>query len=974
MSVSSPTSRMLRTLGVFAGIVVLSAAACAQNECTVREMRPIAFMSEGGVSHQVLCWDKQNERACSPSTGACGALSAAAQAPVASAKPATQATTVEDDLPVNAPALETSVEPDAPPFQAGADGLDEGRPRSSGGENRAKPASDERDENRTKPPTDDQQVQSSSQLTVKIPERQNKPATAAQPVAGLTPGTIEIVPQSTTVRVVPIANGASAARSPIEIQEELAKPSGPPPREMAGQADVAIQGYYQATTGQSLADITGTAVKFQNFFPSIGLLSASFEGYGNHGRFRLGENFARLSGVSFLGQHWDFGGGDFRVPLGTVDRIFPNIFTQDLFVRGIDVTISSSRRTLRLFSGEETLMQGPQVPFRTVAPQSVAGAVLQQRYAHLQLGLRYVHTSSSASQIADNPAFFPNGRQFLSGDSLTLQALYRPMKHVRLFAEGGVSRAEQQVAVEQTPRNVSFVAGPEFDTKRLTLRANYVLQGNSYLPLAGYYAGDRQGPFGEIKFRPFRAVELFASASRYSSNVDRNPEVPTFRAAGYNGGIAAMLPWKLSASAQVSSIDLNSSAVPFNNTAAVRMDNRQWSLSLSRPIAHQTLRASLMELDNRVNAITTIQRMSELEDSFTWRRLSLAGAVRLQRSAGVDAKDSVYYRGSVQFNLRKVSLYGSMEAGNDVVNKTLLATNSLNSTVLGATAPLFRGWSLQFEAFRNNLTTDLNPASIFVLEGRGVDVPMTLASLNQWSVFFRLTKQLRWGASTAAETMEQYTARQMPLVGTVDGRVTENVLAGNHGAAGIPVRIDGYRTVFTDSTGYFQFAEVPEGVHRVSPAIDELPADLELDGINAVDVTVTPRLHSRADFAVAPLVSVAGKVTAPKDVAVENIIIRVKPSARYTTPDPDGSFSFFNLREGMYEISIDRDTLPPDVVITSAPTSVVTLETGKQPPSSDFVLAVEHRELPVQRVIDLHIDLGAGGQGPQFQPQRQKEK
>ena len=62
-------SRFLRSLALCAGIVLAGRAASAQNECTALGLRTIGFMNSDGVEHQVLCWDKQQSQACSPSTG-----------------------------------------------------------------------------------------------------------------------------------------------------------------------------------------------------------------------------------------------------------------------------------------------------------------------------------------------------------------------------------------------------------------------------------------------------------------------------------------------------------------------------------------------------------------------------------------------------------------------------------------------------------------------------------------------------------------------------------------------------------------------------------------------------------------------------------------------------------------------------------------------------------------------------------------
>ena len=76
------------------------------------------------------------------------------------------------------------------------------------------------------------------------------------------------------------------------------------------------------------------------------------------------------------------------------------------------------------------------------------------------------------------------------------------------------------------------------------------------MPMLGYFAGDRKGPYVEGRYRPFGRVEFYGSASAYSNNLENNPTLPSFRSSGYTAGASATLPWKLSASASLTSLKL----------------------------------------------------------------------------------------------------------------------------------------------------------------------------------------------------------------------------------------------------------------------------------------------------------------------------------------------------------------------------------------------------------------------------------
>lgn len=730
-----------------------------------------------------------------------------------------------------------------------------------------------------------------------------------------------------------------------------------------GEAEIALQGYYLGGNSQQLIDTSGVALTFREFIGGFGLVSGSLQGYGSQGDLRMGDNFLDLQQLALLGHHLRFTGGDFHISPNLVENPFNNIYNPEIAARGFRMEVSRENQTFGFYVGDETLQDGPRVTFRVPAPQSVIGVFGRQQFGErLQVGMRYLHLSSSESDIEGNPFLFPVGRQFRSVDSASAQSVYSFTKLLKFYGETTLSSA----AVSSNGNKLgggpaSILLGPAWESPRVTVRSNYTYQTASYFPVLGYFAGDRRGPFAEARYRATKSLEFSASTNHYSNNLANDPAVAQFRSSAYSAGSSVSLPWKLSASGNFSVIRFLSSTP--NTGLQQDSKNRQLLLTLTRPIQHHHLRFSYMDLKLDSTVMHENQRSMEAEDTFIFKRMVLGGAVRTQTADASESHSTVFFRGSAQLNFRRISAYGYIEKGNDLLNHTLFATNSYSSTVVGLTAPIARGWSLQAEIFRNQLNTQLNPENIFVMQSQGIPVVNTLSAFNQWSTYFRLSKQLHWGGNLPGEGWEHYAAIHNPLVGSVEGVVAEQRLAGNRGVEGIPVSLDGSRTAITDIDGHYRFGDVPEGFHRIALAMQELPADFETGTVIDTHVKVEPRNISRADLNVVRLTSFSGKIVAPQGIAVDGVVIRLLNSSRYTTPDPDGNFTFYNLREGDYELVVDENTLPEGCVMLSPAQIPIAVRLDSTTEPARFEIGLRKVEKPVRIMIEQQIDLRDAGNG-----------
>ena len=732
----------------------------------------------------------------------------------------------------------------------------------------------------------------------------------------------------------------------------------------AGQADIAFQGYYLSGSGQPLINASGAALNVQEFLPGIGVLHAAVEGSGGNG-FHTGTMFVGLEQAPIFGWHWDFLGGDSQISSDLMSNSITNIYTPDISTRGFSIAMKRKDRSYQVYYGDDTLLGGPRIPYRLTLPQKIFGATMRQDVGeNWKFGVRFLHLDTDASVLTTQTNFFFPGHAFQASDSLAVQSSYSISKDVKLFGEMNFTKATPFASSPAAQEPVSFFAGSSWETDRFTLRANYVFQSVSYLPLLGYFSGDRRGPFVEAHYRVTPNIELYGSGSAYSNNLEHNSLLPMFHSSGISVGGSFILPWKLNASASISTLQLTTLDPQQTATAS---DNRQINLDVSRAFRRHSLRFSHIDMNLNGNSMRQSERFTEGEDTFTWKRLVLRGAVRFQGSQTTETRNTVFFRGSIQANLRRLSAYANFEKGNDLVNRSVFSTNAYTSTVIGFSAPLFGGWTLQAEAFRNNLNTTLTPQNVFLFPTADLGATQ-LPGFAQWSGYFRVGKQFRWGNKEFASSggIGQYAAARVPLVGSVQGLVMEKSLAGVRPAANVAVSLDLYRSAVTDASGHYSFSGVPEGSHVVGLDMDQMPTDYEPGPDATARVAVDPRALVRSDFTVARLTHLTGRITAPAGIQIDSVVIRLAETTRYTTPDEDGSFGFYNLREGEYTVAIDLQTIPEEIMLaTPASLQVSASSEIESPIGIEFRLDPKPQvEKPIRQILQQNIHVGSSLEPP----------
>jgi hypothetical protein len=719
-----------------------------------------------------------------------------------------------------------------------------------------------------------------------------------------------------------------------------------------GQAEIALQGYYLRTGSQLAAGTTGAVLKFEEFLPNTGLLRGSLEAYRSGGGLQPADNYLQLRGLVWEGLRWNFSAGDFRASGGVLRSPFTNLFVPEINARGIQVEAGDTRQAYSFFYGTETLLAGPRIPFRIGIPQTVLGASMRRTFGRLETGVRILRLANSPRDSRDNFSF-PAGRDFSSAGNLTVYSAYTFSDHLRWYGEATAGRARSADGLPPS-QPFSYFFGPAWESPRLTVRVNYANLTRSYFPLAGYWIGDRKGPFGEIRIRPIHRIELFGSANRYETASKVTDNLPFLRSAGASAGLSVDLPLKWNASAQLSTTDFHSTDPAAES--AQHSSNREWSAMLSRRIGPHTLRFTERDMRLIANGTAGRQRSTEIEDSFQIRHMAVGAGARAQQSAGPDRRTGVYVHGFAQLNLGRLSASGFLEGGKDLANHTVFATSATRSTVVTASLRVTRRWSMQAEAFRSRLISEINAENLFVQGNQNLMLNPVLSQFNQWSFLFRVSRTLSWGAPMPATGLDQFTTQRLPITGMIEGAVYILTSGGRQPAPAVAIMLESGRSVMTDQQGRYRLTDVPEGAHAASIDLERLPAEFNPGPITRIPVTIGARKIARADFDLYSLTGFSGQVSASQGSNFENldgIVVRLEPGGRYTTTERDGRFAFYNLPEGAYEVHVAGETLPAEARLKESGAAAVVIGAGRTPQPVRFEIERQRpAEKPVRRVIE----------------------
>jgi len=484
--------------------------------------------------------------------------------------------------------------------------------------------------------------------------------------------------------------------------------------------------------------IGGAMFHFEDVLPTLGRLTIQNESLGRQDGYQGGEQYVKLQGATWGALKWTLTGGDFHVTTNLTDAAQGNLPFPEITARGVNVEAVSGDRRYDFFLGGDTIPMGPWMPFRMRAPQRVLGASMQRGLGkRIRIGVRASRVSSSETQIA--ASLLPPEWRLRSANSATVQTTFKATTHLRLFGEAALSSASPGVETQPALHGpFSGVAGAEWNTPRLTVRASYTSQNLSYLPVYAYFLGDRRGPFAEIRYHVSKRLELSSTTTDTSNNLEHDPNRVDVHNVSSTVTSSLTLPWKLGASIQL--IENRLSILPPGTPEPILIGNRQIAANVTRTVGSHSLRLTLRDTrltqSGRIATLVT----PEAEDVVHFKRYLAGGGFRFERMALGQPLVPVFH-GSAEAHVGRLNAHVDFENGN-LAPSNALATNSIGAISLRADWKLSRTWTMETQSFRNWMTTLDNVPTDPATPPRVI--------MRQWNIYFRFTKNLKWASRTPA--------------------------------------------------------------------------------------------------------------------------------------------------------------------------------------------------------------------------------
>lgn len=189
--------------------------------------------------------------------------------------------------------------------------------------------------------------------------------------------------------------------------------------------------------------------------------------------------------------------------------------------------------------------------------------------------------------------------------------------------------------------------------------------------------------------------------------------------------------------------------------------------------------------------------------------------------------------------------------------------------------------------------------------------------------------------------------------------------SAGQGISNVTIAVDGVARTVTDSSGKYQIGRLMPGAHTVAVVTESLPADVQLDGAPARQITVAQGVLSQLDFVAKGLGAIKGSVLVSAGLGsselsgAKDVYVVASPGDHAAITDPDGTFELDNLPLGTYTLAIDPQTIPDEESVIESPEGPF-IVTGADPVSGlIFKLGRRAKEVVFSFSGSKHADVSA---------------
>lgn len=220
----------------------------------------------------------------------------------------------------------------------------------------------------------------------------------------------------------------------------------------------------------------------------------------------------------------------------------------------------------------------------------------------------------------------------------------------------------------------------------------------------------------------------------------------------------------------------------------------------------------------------------------------------------------------------------------------------------------------------------------------------------------RLTHVIRLNKGRGGTDIGLTDTGKLPPFGSIKGLVLESasyppkIVSKAPCLEGITVILDDQQGIArtTKKDGKWSFDTIPVGKHKVSILLSSAPASLALTSPSSFFIQVMPGQVANVNFCLARMASISGKLRLSDEIknkdSIHGIRIYLKGTDFDTLSDSKGDFQITDVPPGSYQVTVDKDFLPSDLILENESKDVF-LSSGDRLNMLEFVLKPKPREI-----------------------------
>lgn len=680
-------------------------------------------------------------------------------------------------------------------------------------------------------------------------------------------------------------------------------------------------------------DLSQTITNYGNF-------TAWFDGMSSNERVKVARWSLSWSDFKYKQFNIKANLGDGYFQFTNLESRFINTFHPYLYYRGASLSLSSNRYDVSLWGGKVAQLSGLLGSTYELSDQKIFGMSSRYRVPDKCIvGMGLVHTTDEKDTAGE--LYTKRNDIFLLDSEYNLNTWFKLL---------GEFRRSHFLEPESPKRKSGSLLriGPQIKNDRVDFEANYRYIGPQFRSVnqATQIEKDEKGFFSTLRYKLSDSFSLFGTVDRYRDNVEDDPQRNKVDTTQILSG-ASFFPDRfpdITARFEVSGIRSANDSLE-----EVERKGRSLYLQISQRYGEffpyfryfwQKSEDKIVERNGFSSCISYLGCRYAFHKASTiwveWELNRRFDHLNEEMARNIVLRSGLRYYVSPKFTLNSEAFlrrYGVEKTGNRL------------ELYLGINYDLPYNMALRAD-FRSNMP----------LEGERKD--------STWWFTVKLSRRFQWGVPP--RILGRVSGEEVLGIGQIEGFVFDDrdqnrILGpGDRGLEGVKVVLEDGSSAVTDASGRYRFSYVAEGRHRLTIDEKRIPAQFYIVSPPRTDIRVEARRTYKANFILVSGASLSGTLIDdanrngqfdPDEKGLSDILILLKPLETEsvepritqimvfnTYTDSEGNYLFDNIYPGIYELSINQESLATGAKVVPPHPVKIGLQPG-QKRKQDFLIS-----------------------------------